>query len=87
MASQNSFTLRLAIAAAVKEKAVESGLLEESALEKARAMLPVLVIQPLRMAMERGEVIEIKSAIMVAEGEAEADPAVIKVSEATNEYV
>ena len=87
MASQNSFTLRLAIAAAVKEKAVESGLLEESALEKAQEALSVLVIQPVRMAMERGEVIEIKSAIMVAEGEAEADPAVIMVSEATNEYV
>jgi len=87
MASQNSFNLRLAIAAAEKEKVVESGLLEESALEKAREALLVLVIQPVRIAMERGEVMGIKSAIMVAEGEAEADRAVIKVSEATNEYV
>ena len=60
MANQNSFNLRLAIAAAEKEKVVESGLLEESALEKAKETLSVIVTQPLRTAMERGEVVLLK---------------------------
>ena len=41
----------------------------------------LLATQPLRAAIERRDVAGLKAAITVAEGEAEADPAVIEVSE------
>ena len=42
----------------------------------------LLATQPLRTAMERRDVAGLRAAITVAEGEAEADLAVIEVSEA-----
>jgi len=60
-------------------KAEAEGLVPTALVQEAKTLLAT---QPLRAAIERRDVAGLKAAITVAEGEAEADPAVIEVSEA-----
>ena len=66
--------LKSAIATAEGEGVVNVEVIQEAKV--------LLATQPLRAAIERRDVARLKAAITVAEGEAEADPAVIEVSEA-----
>ena len=64
--------LKLAIATAEAEGVVDAAVIQEAKV--------LLATQPLRAAMERRDVAGLRTAITVAEGEVEADLAVIEVS-------